>query len=210
MKRWIAAVLWIGLVIVMAIAPPQPPDVLGWVLDLMLGRWEGTEPWVVVHFMLMGIWPMLLSVQLRDRMGSRPLPAWPFAMGSFALGGYALLPWFVLTPASSQARHWAFLEKLRVPIGAVSLLSALGFGVWAGATGSVLDWWAMASSDGFVFAMSFDFLALWLTSILLARERGGMWRLCLLPVLGTAVYSMRAQGPVLASLSPSGSSSASK
>lgn len=210
MKRWTAAALWVGLLVVMALAPEQPPDLLGWLADLMLGRWQDTEPWVVAQFMMMGIWPLLLIVQLRGTMGSRPLPLWPFALGMFALGGYALLPWFILAPASNRARPWAVLEKVRLPIAAISALSALAFAVWALASGSPSAWWARASSDGFVFAMSFDFLALWLTSVLLARERGGPWGLCLVPLLGTAGYLMRSQGPASASRSRSGSSSASR
>lgn len=210
MKRWIAATLWVGLLIVVAIAPAQPPELLAWLVDLMLGRWQDSEPWVVVHFMMMGIWPVLLIMQLREHMGARPLPLWPFAMGMFALGGYALLPWFVLAPARNEARPWGFLEKARRPVAAISLLSALGFAAWGLASGSPAAWWASATGDGFVFAMGFDFLALWLTSLLLARERGGPWGVCLIPVLGTAGYLMLPQGPASASRSISGSSSASK
>lgn len=39
--------------------------------------------------------------------------------------------------------------------------------------------------------MTFDFLALWLTSVLVARERGGPWGLTLVPILGALAWTNR-------------------
>lgn len=188
MKRWIAAALWVGLLIAMVAAPPQREDMTAWLIDLATGNWAGTEPWVVAHFNLMGVFPMLLLLQLRGRLGSRPLPLWPFALGSFALGGYALLPWFVLAPATTTERSWAWLDRVRVPGAVLGILCTLGLVGWAAFTGSWSNWAAIAASDGFVFPMSWDFLALWITTALLARDRGGRWWLTAIPVLGTALY----------------------
>lgn len=195
MKRWIAVVLWVGLLVAMFTAPPQREDMWPWIIDLATGDWEGTEPWVVAHFNLMGIFPMLLLVQLRDRLASRPLPAWPFALGMFALGGYALLPWFILQPARNQAKPWAWLERLRIPIAALCALGTVGLVAWAALTGDPAAWAQIAASDGFVFPMAWDFLALWLSSVLLAKARGGRWWLALVPALGTGLFLLTQKGP---------------
>lgn len=185
MPRLLAVTLWLLLFAVPWLGPPTRPDLGPWVLGLLRGDWEGTEPWVVVHFQLMGIWPLLLGLQLRGWWRTRPVPAWPFSAGAFVVGAYALLPWFALRrPAPHQPRPRVDAVAPWLAGGAGLAAAALAlYGVLAG---SVVAWGAAFATDGFVWTMSFDFLALWATSVLLARETGGRWTWALVPVVGTA------------------------
>jgi hypothetical protein len=62
------------------------------VLRLLTGQWDGEEPVVVALFNLMGVWPFVLAAQLAPWLRRRPLPLWPFALGSMVLGAFVLLP----------------------------------------------------------------------------------------------------------------------
>jgi hypothetical protein len=191
--RIIGAVLWLGLVALAFVAPPPRPDLLPWLKLTALGYWIGQEALLVATFWLVGLSALVAAGVLGPALRARPLPAWPFALGAFAIGGFALLPWLVLSGDGGAER-----APLPAAIGgvggrrwglALSLISgaALGAGLWWGDPIGLL---AVARSDGFAFVMSFDFVALWLTTLLLVRRRSAssMWLLALVPVLGPSLW----------------------
>ena len=44
MGRGSAAVIWAALVATVLLAPPNRPELLAWLIDLMTGQWGGHEP----------------------------------------------------------------------------------------------------------------------------------------------------------------------
>lgn len=192
MTRRAAAIGWLALVVVgFGLAPPSRPDQLDWVLALLLGRWEGEEPWVVAEFQMMGLWPALVGLLLRGDWRARPVPAWPFVLASFGLGCYALLPWFVLRSGDRGAPGPGPFARSDLPyalaVGAATLaVGAVATGGAAGPAGFA----HAVRTDGFVFPMTFDFLAFWLVSVVeaRARTRGTPWAWALLPLVGLGLF----------------------
>jgi hypothetical protein len=155
---WFWLTLWVSMLVVgFGFSPPSRPDTLAWVLRLLRGDWGGENPYVVAHFQLMGLWPLAFGLHLADRWRARPVPAWPFLLGSLALGMYALLPWFALPrrDPGPPGPRWA-----RSPWGPRGLAATgLGFVGWALVTGDVRAYWDTVVSDGFVWPMTVDFVA---------------------------------------------------
>jgi hypothetical protein len=113
---------------------------------------------------------------------------WPFVLGSGALGAFVLLPGLALRPASPLRVEGALerglgSEWLRGLVGA----AAVGMVGWGIAVGEPAAWAASWASDGFVWTMTLDFLALWAASALLVHERTGRWAWGLAPIVGALV-----------------------
>lgn len=172
---WLA-LLWVGF----GVGPPQAPGTPDLVSDLLTGRFAPHPPWLVAHFQLMGLWPLLFAFALRGEWRAR-VPAWPFLLGSVALGCYVLLPWFVLRGPGpvDRGRWWAHAA---LPAGLAA--GALAWVAWAAATGSGADWAHRVRADGFTWAMTWDFAAFWALSVAEARGRRGWWWAALVPVVG--------------------------
>lgn len=193
---WVS--LWAALVLAAwGLAPPTRSDVWAWCLDLVAGRWEGTDPLVVAHFQLMGVWPLVFAVQLRGALRARPVPLWPFVLGSGLLGAFVLLPGLALQSGTAPDRDGPVERALGSGVfrGLVGAGALLWMG-WGAAWGSPGAWEAARASDGFVWTMTWDFCALWSTSAALACERAG-WRVwCFVPMLGGLVAAAATQRPV--------------
>ncbi len=173
MSRAAPLVAWILLVAVAFGGAPDGarPDQTAWLLRLLTGDWAGENPMVVAHFQLMGLWPLAFALLLRRHWRDRPVPAWPFLLGSLALGCFVLLPWFATRaePISLPDRSpWLVATG-----GALGLVAA-GFLAWGLLAGDVAAWWQGVRTDSFLWAMSWDFLAftLLLVVTLARRVRG--------------------------------------
>ena len=94
----VVAVVLFGLLLgeAMVLAPPSAEGTGAQVMDWMTGHWSGYEPMSVVHFQLMGVWPFVLAALCAPWLRGRRIPLWPFALGSMALGAFALLPGLAL------------------------------------------------------------------------------------------------------------------
>lgn len=195
MQRLAAIGLWVALVAATwAAAPPTRPDVWAWCVDLMAGRWDETDALIIVHFQLMGLWPLVFAIQLREDLRARPVPMWPFVLGSGALGAFVLLPGLALRPASPLRVEGALERGLgsgwfRGLIGA----AVVGWVGWGVATGDPALWAAARASEGFVWTMTLDFLALWAASALLVHARTGRWAWGLVPLIGGLVTAAPAE-----------------
>lgn len=97
LKKIIFGLLWIALVVyAFGFAPPAQPDTLELITHLSTGNWQGINPLVIALFNLMGIWPAIYtSVLLADGRGQK-VRAFPFVIGSFAVGAFAILPYLAL------------------------------------------------------------------------------------------------------------------
>lgn len=176
--------LWVALVGYAALfAPEARPDQTAWIWRLLTGDWAGEDPWVVVVFNLLGVWPFAMAALLAPMLRRAPVPLWPFALSSFAIGAFGLLPGLALggeTQPMARWQRWLFHPVLRVSLAAVVLV-LVAWGVAAGQPAVFLDAFA---TEQLVHVMTFDFAALWITSIVVAREQGRAWGWAFVPILG--------------------------
>jgi hypothetical protein len=193
--------LWVGFVAYAFIfAPPDQPDTIALITNLSTGNWEEINPLIISLFNLMGIWPMVYTcIFLIDGRGQK-IPAWPFALGSWALGAFALLPYFALrqpNPRFSGQKNLlinildARLTGVALTIGTIVLFtSGLINGNWP-------DFIQQWQTSRFIHVMSLDFcvLSLIFPALLgddLARRginnRVIFWLVALIPLLGPVVY----------------------
>lgn len=97
MNRFVFWGLWLGFVLyAFILAPPDRPDTADLILRLSTGAWDGINPAVVALFNAMGLWPMVYAAVALGESHGQPRRAWPFVVGSFAVGAFALLPYLAL------------------------------------------------------------------------------------------------------------------
>ena len=181
-------------------APPDRPDTFELIKHLSLGEWDGIEPLIITLFNLMGIWPLIYGCLLFIDGREQKIPAWPFAVVSFALGGFALVPYLILRQPNlgfSGEKDW-FLKVQDSRFFALSIALAafalLAFGLL---TGNWQDFITQWQTSRFINVMSLDFCLLsCLFPILLGDDmtRRGInnpvvfWSVTLLPLLGPLAY----------------------
>ncbi len=168
----------------LVLSPPQRPDQNAWVLRLLTGQWSGEEPSVVALFQLMGVWPLAMAALLAPRLRRRPVPLWPFALGSMALGAFVLLPGLALGGEPGPEARWQGWLRHRALLSVLGLATVSLVG-WAVVAGDAAAFRAAWRSEQFVHVMSHDFVALWITSLIAAHEQQERrWWWCAVPLLG--------------------------
>jgi hypothetical protein len=200
-RRVTLFLLWLGFILyAFLLAPPDQPDTLELITKLSTGQWTGINPLVVSLFNLMGIWPLIYSaVLLIDGRGQK-IPAWPFVVGSFAVGAFAIFPYLALRQANPVfSGEKSGLIKLLDSrwFGLSLLLGALALLFYGFSQGNGADFISQWQSSRFIHVMSLDFYFLSLVFPLLLKDdmtRRGMknpslfWVVSLLPLLGPAWY----------------------
>ncbi len=89
--------LWLGFAIyAFFLAPPDQPNTLELIKNLIAGNWQGINPIVVSLFNLLGIVPMIYACLLFIDGRQQKIPASPFITFSFAVGAFSLLPYLAL------------------------------------------------------------------------------------------------------------------
>jgi len=194
--------LWLGFVgYAFGFAPPDTPDTWPLIQNLSAGNWEGINPSVIALFNLMGIWPMIYAcILFIDGRGQR-VRAFPFVVGSFFVGAFALLPYLGLRkpgqPFEGPKTWFLRLQDSRWLAGAIALgaIPLLGYGLTQGNWAEFGQQW---QTSRFIHVMSLDFCLLWLLfPVLMADDmaRRGManpslWRAIalLLPMVGALLY----------------------
>jgi hypothetical protein len=200
-RRVTLFLLWLGFILyAFLFAPPDQPDTLDLITQLSTGQWTGINPLVIALFNLMGIWPLIyLAVLLIDGRGQK-IPAWPFVLGSFAVGAFALMPYLALRQANpvfsgEKSRLIKLLDSRW--FGLSLLLGTLALLVYGFSQGNWADFIAQWRSSRFIHVMSLDFCFLSLLFPLLLKDdltRRGMknpslfWVVSLLPLLGPVWY----------------------
>lgn len=206
LRKLIFGSLWLGLIAyALLAAPADAPQTLEQIIQLSTGQWQQLNPLVVALFNLMGIWPLVYAMLLlpdgqAQRDQGKSLRAWPFVVGSFGLGAFALLPYLALrspparhgltAPASDQPGTGASEGRVIVPeemetsgktLGIVPLLRRRGLPLLALlGTAALLayglsqgDWADFANqwrSSRFIHVMSLDFVLLTLLFPTLAQD----------------------------------------
>ena len=197
--------LWLGFVIYgVLLSPPSQPDTLDVILQLSTGRWAQLNPMVVILFNLMGLWPVVYaSLALADGRDQR-VSAWPFVVGAFGFGAFALMPYLVLRKPACDLPYPTAETLLLKGVGhrlvgvgvAIAILVLIGYGV---ARGGWYETWQdflhQFATNQFIHVMSLDFCMLTLLTPSLLwddiarRNLSPGWRaVSLIPLLGPAVY----------------------
>jgi len=193
--------LWVGFTVyAFFLAPPNQPDTVSLIQDLSTGQWDGINPLVVALFNIMGIWPMIYAaVLLFDGRGQK-IRAFPFAIASFAVGAFAILPYMALRqPNPSFPGEKSALLKLldsRWTAGAIALgaIPLLIYGITQGNWSDFIQQW---QTSRFIHVMSLDFCALWFLFPALmqddmqrrqVQQPGLFTAIALIPVLGALAY----------------------
>ncbi|WP_375470334.1 DUF2834 domain-containing protein [uncultured Nostoc sp.] len=201
MTRKIAfGVLWLGFsVYAFFLAPPEQPGTFELIKNLSSGQWQGVNPLVIALFNLMGIWPLIYSaVVFIDGRGQK-IPAWLFAIASFAVGIFALLPYLALREPNNKfvGKKNALLKLLDSRVTGVVLTVAtvilVAYGLTGGDWGSFVQQW---QTNRFINVMSLDFclLCLLFPALLgddMARRSWNpqfFWLITLIPLFGPLIY----------------------
>ncbi|MEH2007075.1 DUF2834 domain-containing protein [Nostoc sp.] len=202
MVRKIAFVaLWLALITyAFFLAPPEQPGTFELIKNLSIGQWQGINPLVIALFNLMGIWPLIYSAVIFIDGRGQKIPAWLFAIASFAVGAFALLPYLALREPNNNfvAKKNAFLKLLDSRVTGVVLTVATVILVAYGLTGG--DWDSFVQqwqTNRFINVMSLDFclLCLLFPTLLgddMARRSWKnpqlFWLIALIPLFGPLIY----------------------
>lgn len=193
--------LWISFIAyAFVLAPPNQSDTFTLIKHLSLGQWDDINPLIIALFNLMGIWPLIYSALMYTDDHGQQVPTWLFAIASFAIGGFAILPYLALRqPYPSflgrpgRLIYWVESRWLGGAIALISL-TVLGYGIIAGDWGNFVEQWQQSR---FIHVMSLDFCLLCsLVGALLGDDmaRRGLsnrrifWAIVLTPLLGILTY----------------------
>lgn len=202
MVRKIAfGLLWLGFVVyAFFLAPPEQPDTFELIKNLSIGQWQGINPLVIALFNLMVIWPLIYSaVVFIDGRGQK-IPAWLFAVASFGVGVFALLPYLAIREPNNKfvGKKNTLLKLLdsRVTGFVLTLATTIlvAYGLREGDWGNFVQQW---QTNRFINVMSLDFCLLCLLfPVLLGDDmtrRGWknpqfFWLIALIPLFGPLIY----------------------
>jgi hypothetical protein len=193
--------LWLGLIsYAFLFAPPNQPDTFELITRLSTGDWEGINPLIITLFNLMGIWPMIYACLLFMDGRGQKIKAFPFAIVSFGVGAFAILPYLALrqpNPSFSGEKDWLIkildsrITGILLALGTIILLF---FGLSQGNWSDFIQQW---QTSRFIHVMSLDFclLCLLFPSLLgddMAKRNlknsGVFWIVSLVPLLGAVGY----------------------
>lgn len=193
--------LWLSFILyAFWLAPPDQPDSLVLIQRLVRGDVAGINPLIVALFNLMGVWPAIYaSILLIDGRGQRR-PAWPFVLGSFGVGAFALLPYLALRQPNPQfvgAKGWGLTWWDSRLNGSLLALVTLGLLIYGLSQGNWAEFGEAWRTSRFIHVMSLDFCCLTVLFPLILRDdlrRRGLHQpwlwggISLLPLVGPVLY----------------------
>lgn len=192
MKRIVLLIIWIGFIFYSAFIAPDGNG--SYLSDLL--TMNDPDPGLLAMFSLLGIWPAVFCILLlRSDQGS--VPAWPFVLGSFALGAFSLLPYFILNRKVERAN--------RIPEKVQRLLSSKSLAVILMLLTIVLMVYGLVAREpgvyekaflesNFVHVMTIDFAVLTVLSIIALRDRDQVPGLAgVIPIIGSLIVTMKKQ-----------------
>jgi hypothetical protein len=165
MLRKIAfGLLWLGFITyAFVFAPPDQPDTLELIKNLSTGQWQGINPLVVALFNIMGVFPIIYSAVLFIDGRGQKIPAWLFAIPSFAVGAFAILPYLALRESNKQfpGKKDFFIKLLDSRFTGIALtlgtIILVAYGLQGGDWGNFVQQW---QTSRFIHVMSLDFCVL--------------------------------------------------
>jgi hypothetical protein len=153
--------LWLGFTAyAFLLAPPDDPNTLALIQKLSLGQWDGINAWVITLFNLMGIWPFIYACVLFADGKGQKVRAWPFALLSFGIGAFGLLPYFALRESNpsfmgNKDRLIKLLDSRWLGILLTSAAIALIF--YGFRFGNLVDFAQQWRTNRFIHVMGLDF-----------------------------------------------------
>jgi hypothetical protein len=181
-------------------APPDRPNTLDLIINLSAGNWEGINPLIIALFNLMGILPAIYACFLFIDGRGQKIRAFPFAIASFAVGAFALVPYLALRQPNPtwQGEKSLLLKIVDSRITAVILTVAtvilFCFGLINGNWADFVQQW---QTSKFIHVMSLDFCLLVLLLPTLLKDdfnrrnidsSWSFWTVTLVPLFGTLIY----------------------
>ena len=193
--------LWLGFTsYAFLLAPPDRPDTFELIKNLSTGQIAGINPLIVALFNIMGVWPMIYSCLIFADGRGQKVRAYPFALASFAVGAFALLPYLILRqPNSTFVGQKNLLLKIldSRALGVLLGLGAVGLVGYGLTQGDWSDFGQQWRTSRFIHVMSLDFCLLCLLFPTLLRDdmaRRGLsqhwifWSVAIVPLLGAVTY----------------------
>jgi hypothetical protein len=197
-------IIWIIFSIYAFVFAPPSGDETNLLIQKMLSGDISNVNWVTFAlFNLMGVWPLLHFSVLASDGNKQPVPWWIFAIGSFFLGAFILLPYFALRrPKPEFEGEYNGIVKLSDGKGlGIALFAISG---WLAASAILYGDWSAYAQDflttGFIHVMSIDFMVLWAMFVFIAQDdmsrrgiskedRINKWTpLVSIPIFGAAIY----------------------
>lgn len=201
--------LWLSFVTyAFFLTPPEQPGTFELIKNLSTGVWDGVNPLVISLFNIMGVLPMIYSCLLFIDGRGQKISAAPFALASFGVGAFALLPYLFLrqpNPAFPGKKNW-LIKLLDSRITGIFLFVSAAILVAYGlVNGDWADFVQQWQTNRFINVMSLDFCLLCLLPAVLIGDdmaRRNMdnptlfWISALLPLFGSLIYlSLRSPLP---------------
>ena len=125
------------------------------------GDFGRVDPAISAVFCALGVVPVLASSFVLRDAAARRLAGWPFALGMFVVGAFALLPWLALRGAFGQrpaAREPGTVRRLlaRRAVGASAFVGLTALAGWALARGHADAYASAFGSASIVHVMTID------------------------------------------------------
>ncbi|MEG4008664.1 DUF2834 domain-containing protein [Microcoleus sp. Pol11C1] len=193
--------LWIAFTTyAFVFAPPDSPETITLITNLSTGKIADINPLIVALFNIMGVWPLIYSCLLFADGRGQKIPAWLFAVLSFGVGAFALLPYLALREPNPEFRGHKniFLKILDSRFTGIFLtLAAVGLVAFGLTKGDWYDFFTQWQTNRFIHVMSLDFCMLCLLFPALLGDdmaRRGMqnstafWAVTLVPLFGPLAY----------------------
>ncbi|QPC46572.1 hypothetical protein [Mangrovibacillus cuniculi] len=171
--------VWIALVCYsFFFAPGEEKDLV--LQSLFNGNWANVDPFVLMIFSFLGLFPMIFLFILYQENSTR-LPKWPFAFGAFFLGAFSLLPYFFLKDRFSEKHSGKQTVWPRNTLLLTLLLLLFFLILVSGIGGSLSRYQEAFMQSKLVSVMTIDFLVLvWLSADRLLTRKASF---CITPYL---------------------------
>lgn len=201
---WVAAFVAFVVYAILGAPPDDPALTAALVKGTFTGRFGSVDPAIAAVFATLGVVPALASTLLLRDGARRRFPVWPFALGMFAVGAFALLPWLALRGAfgtRAEERPAGAVRRLvaRPAVGWALLLALVALLAWGLLAGSATAYAHAFATTSMVNVMTVDLLVcagLLMVLVEEARTRDGVVResplgraVRFVPVLGTAAWN---------------------
>ena len=172
LKRVSFGLVWLAFITyAFLLAPPNQPETFELIKNMSIGNFTGINPLIIALFNLMGILPIIYACLLLNDGRGQKILAWPFVVGSFGLGAFALLPYIALREANPEftgERDWLLkiLDSRWLGIGlTVAAIGLVTYGLLQGDWSDFIQQW---QTSKFIHVMSLDFclLSVFVSSII--------------------------------------------
>ncbi|NBD34009.1 MAG: DUF2834 domain-containing protein [Cyanobacteria bacterium] len=156
--------VWLGFIAyAFLLAPPEDPNTSELIQNLSAMEIEGINPLIVSLFNLMGVLPLMYAPLLLIDGKGQKLVASPFVILSFAVGAFALLPYFAFREPELPfpgKKSW-LLKVLDSRVFGILLTTAFLLILIPGlSNGNWNDFFIQWQNSRFIHVMSLDFCLL--------------------------------------------------